>query len=214
VNYAIATSILWPAEKFVNLLIERDSHVRKLLASFCGKSMEIETFLPKLHLTIKFYDSGIRLNGFETKLVGHPADVIVSGDFDRLLRLLIERETDGFFNQNIKVAGDAELAQKLYDTLLKIDIDWPSILTPWLGHVLTNELHKKGKKVIDWSSQLNDSLNRNLQDYVKEEKRLAPSSDRLESLKDDIDLLKLRVDRVMAKTQLLSERLNKPDVKQ
>ena len=112
------------------------------------------------------------------------------------------------------VAGDAELAQKLYDTLLKIDIDWPGILTPWLGHVLTNELHKKGKKVIDWSSQLNDSLNRNLQDYVKEEKRLAPSSDRLESLKDDIDLLKLRVDRVMAKTQLLSERLNKPDVKQ
>ena len=213
-NYTIATSILWPAEKFVNLLIESDSHVKKHLASFCGKSMEIETFLPKLHLTIKFHDGGIRLNDFETKLVGPPADVIISGDFDRLLRLLIERKRHRFFNQHIKVTGDAELAQKLYDTLVKIDIDWAGILTPWLGHVLTNELHKKGGEVIDWSSQLNDSLNRNLQDYIKEEKRLAPSSDHLESLKDDIDLLKLRVDRVMAKTQLLSEHLNKPDVKQ
>ena len=93
-----------------------------------------------------------------------------------------------------------------------MDIDWLDLLTPWLGHVLTNELNKGGKRVIDWSSQINDSLNRNLQDYLKEEKRFLPSSNHLESLKDDIDLLKLRVVRVMAKTQLLTESLNKPDV--
>ena len=213
-NHAIATSILWPAEKFINLLIENDSHVKKLLANFCGKSIEIETFLPNLHLTIKFFGGGIRLIGFEKKLVDTPADVKISGDFDRLLRLLIDHKKYGFFNQNIKVAGDSELGQKLYDSLQKMDIDWLSLLTPWLGHVLTNELNKGGKRVVDWSSQFNDSLNRNIQDYLKEEKKLLPSSDSLESLKDNIDLLKLRVDRVMAKTQLLAERLNKPGDKQ
>ena len=211
-NYAIATSILWPAEKFINLLIESDSHVRKHLASFCGKSVEIETSSPKLQLTIKFYDNGIRLIGIRRELFDPPADVKISGDFDRLSRVLSDREKHGFFGQNIKVTGDAELAQKLYEALLQMDIDWLDLLTPGLGHVLTNELHKRGKRVKDWSTELNNSLNRNLQDYLKEEKRLLPSSDRLESFKDDIDFLKLRVDRVMARTQLLTERLNKSDV--
>ena len=90
-NYAIATSILWPAEKFINLLIESDSHVKKHLASFSGKSIEIETFLPNLRLTIKFSDGGIRLIGFEKKLVSTPADVKISGDFDKLLRLYLDK---------------------------------------------------------------------------------------------------------------------------
>ena len=101
-NYAIATSILWPAEKFINLLIESDSHGKKLLASFSGKSIEIETFLPNLRLTIKFSDGSIRLIGFEKKLVSTPADVKISGDFDKLLRLLMVRKKYGFFNQKYK----------------------------------------------------------------------------------------------------------------
>ena len=212
-NYAIATSILRPAEKLINLLIESDSHIRRRFASFSGKSFEIESFSPELNLIIKFYDEGIRLIDFRTELFDPPADVKISGDFDVMLRVLIGRKKLGLFNQNVNVAGDAELAQKLYDTLLKMDIDWLVLLTPWLGHVLTNELHKGGKRLVDWSSQFNDSLSRNLQDYLKEEKRLLPYVDRLESLKDDIDFLKMRVDRVFAKTQLITERLNEPDMK-
>ena len=210
-NYAIATPILWPAEKFVNLLIESDLHLKTHVASFCGKSVEVESFLPKLHVTVKFYESQIRLIGFAEELLETPSDLKISGDFDRLVRVLIGREKNGFFNQGIQVAGDAELAKKLYDTLLKMDIDWSGLLTPWLGHVLTNELNKSGRRLLDWSSQLNSSLNRNLQDYLKEEKRLLPSSELLEIFKDDIDLLKLRVDRLMAKTQLLTQRINERD---
>ena len=208
-NQTISKSILWPAEKFVNMLMENDSHLKKHFAGFHGKSIEIESFSPKLDLTIKFYDDRISLIAFRKEFFDTPADVKISGEFYKLLRVLIDREKHGFFNQNIKVTGDAELVQKLYDILLKLDIDWLDLLTPWLGHVLTNELHKGGRRAIDCRDQVTDSLNRNLQDYLKEEKRFLPSSNHLESLKDDIDLLKLRVDRVMAKTQLLTERINK-----
>ena len=211
-NQTISKSILWPAEKFVNMLMENDSHLKKYFAGFHGKSIEIESFSPKLDLTIKFYDDRISLIAFRKEFFDTPADVKISGEFYKLLRVLIDREKHGFFNQNIKVTGDAELVQKLYDILLKLDIDWLDLLTPWLGHVLTNEIHKGGRRAIDCRDQVTDSLNRNLQDYLKEEKRFLPSSNHLESLKDDIDLLKLRVDRVMAKTQLLTESLNKPDV--
>ena len=122
-NYAIATSILRPAEKLINLLIESDSHIRRCFASFSGKSFEIESFSPKLNLIIKFSDEGIRLIDYRTELFDPPADVKISGDFDGMLRVLIGPKKHGFFNQNVKVAGDAELAQKLYDTLLKMDID-------------------------------------------------------------------------------------------
>ena len=208
-THTIATPFLWPAEKFANLIIERDSHVKKLFANFYGKSVEVETFSPKLHLTIKFYEHGIRLIGSGEELVDPAADVKISGDSDKLLRVLINRKKHGLFNQGIKVTGDAELAQKLYDTLMKLDIDWSDVLTPWLGHVLANGLDKSRRRLSAWGGQLNDSFSRNLQDYLKEENKFLSASGHFESLKDDIDLLKLRVDRVMARTQILSDRINR-----
>jgi len=90
---------------------------------------------------------------------------------------------------------------------LTIDIDWPSTLSPWLGHIAANEVAKNGRKAIDWSNRLRESVNRNLHDYMEEETELFPPIRTVDRFKHDLDLLKLRVDRVMARVQRLSQKI-------
>ena len=161
-----------------------------------------------LQLTIKFYNNKVRLIGFNSELADSSTDLKISGDCEQLLELVLNKEVANFTGPNISVLGDAGLAQELYKTVLSLDVDWPSLLTPLIGHVVTNELHKNGESVIAWATQIKDTSHINFQDYVKEELKIFPHPEDLESFRDDIDLLRLRIDRVMARTDLLAEYIN------
>ena len=119
----------------------------------------------------------------------------------------LEERQGTSFNPKINLAGDAILAQELQEALLTIDIDWPRTLSPWLGHIAANEVAKNGRKAIDWSNRLRESVNRNLHDYMEEETELFPPIRTVNRFKHDLDLLKLRVDRVMARVQRPSRKI-------
>ena len=206
-NFPLSTSILWPAEKFINHLIQNDSHVEKQFSNLDGKSLEINASSPSMRLIVQFDCREIRLIESDENRLETPADLKVSGDCHQLLKILSDQRKGASFNPKINLDGDAILAQELQEALLAMDIDWPRALAPWLGHIAANEVTKNGRKAIAWGNQFRDSVNRNLHDYVNEEAELFPPLSTLDRFKHDLDLLKLRVDRVMARVQLLSQRI-------
>ena len=206
-NFQWLTSILWPAEEFINHLIRNDSHIEKQFSKLAGKSLEINASSPSVHLIMEFDYREIRLIEPDKNRLDAPADLKVSGDCDQMLKMLSNLREGASFSPKINLAGDANLAQELQEALLAMDIDWPRALAPWLGHITANEVAKNGRKAIAWGVQLRDSVSRNLHDYIKEETELFPTLSTLDSFKHDLDLLKLRVDRVMARVQLLSQRI-------
>ena len=206
-NFPLSTSILWPAEKFINHLIQNDSHVEKQFSNLAGKSLKINTSSPSMRLIVQFDYRKIRLIEADENQLEAQADLEVSGDCDQLLKILFNRGEGTSFNPKINLAGDAILAQELQEALLTIDIDWPRALAPWLGHIAANEVAKNGRKAIDWGNRFRESVNRNLHDYMEEETELFPQIRTLDRFKHDLDLLKLRVDRVMARVQRLSQKI-------
>ena len=206
-NFPWSTSILWPAEKFINHLIRNDSHVAKQFSDLAGKSLEIIASSPSVRLIVQFGCEEIRLIESDENRLEPPADLEVSGDCVQLFKILSNLRKGASFNPKINLAGDAILAQKLQEALLAMDIDWPRALAPRLGHIAANEVTKNGRKAVAWGNQFRDSVSRNLHDYVKEETELFPPPSTLDSFKHDLDLLKLRVDRVMARVQLISQRI-------
>jgi len=206
-NFPWSTSILWPAEKFINQVIRNDSHVAKQFSDLAGKSLEIIASSPSMRFIVQFGRGEIRLIESDENPLEPPADLEVSGDCVQLFKILSNLRKGASFNPKINLAGDAILAQKLQEALLAMDIDWPRALAPRLGHIAANEVAKNGRKAVAWGNQFRDSVNRNLHDYVKEETELFPPPSTLDSFKHDLDLLKLRVDRVMARVQLISQRI-------
>ena len=206
-NCPLSTSILWPAEKFINHLIQNDSHVEKQFSNLAGKSLEINTSSPSMRLIVQFDCREIRLVEADENQLEAQADLKVSGDCDQLLKMLFNRGEGTSFSPKINLAGDAILAQELQEALLTIDIDWLRSLAPWLGHIAANEVAKNGRKAIDWSNRFRESVSRNLHDYMEEETELFPPIRTLDRFKHDLDLLKLRVDRVMARVRRLSQKI-------
>ena len=206
-NCPLSTSILWPAEKFINHLIQNDSHVEKQFSNLAGKSLEINTSSPSMRLIVQFDCREIRLVEADENQLEAQADLKVSGDCDQLLKMLFNRGEGTSFSPKINLAGDAILAQELQEALLTIDIDWLRSLAPWLGHIAANEVAKNGQKAVDWGNRFRESVNRNLHDYMEEETELFPPIRTVDRFKHDLDLLKLRVDRVMARVQRLSQKI-------
>ena len=206
-NFPLSTSILWPAEKFINHLIQNDFHVEKQFSNLAGKSLEINTSSPNMCLIVQFDCREIRLIEADENQLEAQADLEVSGDCEQLLKILSNRGEGTSFNPKINLAGDAIFAQELQEALSTIDIDWPRALAPWLGHIAANEVAKNGRKAITWGNQFRESFNSNLHDYMEEETELFPSMGALDRFRHDLDSLKLRVDRVMARVQHLSKKI-------
>ena len=206
-NFPLSTSILWPAEKFINHLIQNDFHVEKQFSNLAGKSLKINTSSPKMCLIVQFDFREIRLIEADENQLEAQADLEVSGDCEQLLKILSNRGQGTSFNPKINLSGDAIFAQELQEALSTIDIDWPRALAPWLGHIAANEVAKNGRKAITWGNQFRESFNSNLHDYMEEETELFPSMGALDRFRHDLDSLKLRVDRVMARVQHLSKKI-------
>ena len=206
-NLPLSTSILWPAEKFINHLIQNDFHVEKQFSNLAGKSLKINTSSPNMCLIVQFDCREIRLIEADENQLEAQADLEVSGDCEQLLKILSNRGEGTSFNPKINLSGDAIFAQELQEALSTIDIDWPRALAPWLGHIAANEVAKNGRKAITWGNQFRESFKSNLHDYMEEETELFPSMGALDRFRHDLDSLKLRVDRVMARVQHLSKKI-------
>ena len=197
---------LWSVEKIINHAIKSDSHVEKKLSALSGKSVEIETESPAFLVTIHFDDKKVRFSGLDSRLSHSVPDVKISGKSKQLLELLINK--NGLINRNISVIGDAQLLQNLYKTVQSLDVDWPYLFTPIFGHVAINEIDQFVEGGRAWASTASKRLKQNFDEYLKEEIALFPHDHSMDKFGDDVDQLKLKIDRITANADLLNQKIN------
>ena len=170
--------------------------------------MEIETDSPVFLVTIHFDDKEVRFSGADSQLSHSVPDVKISGKGNQLLGLLINKNRNGLINRNISVIGDMQLLQNLYKTLQSLDIDWPYLFTPIFGHVALNEIDQFVEGSRAWASKASTRLKQSFEEYLKEEITLFPHDHSVDKFEDDVDRLKLKIDRITASTDLLIQKIN------
>ena len=201
----IKTSVLWPGEKIINQLIESDDHIKDKLSAFSGKSIQIESSSPDFLFTIHFNSKKVSVNGPDSEEEESP-DIKVSGETKELLGLLINQHS--LSSRAITLKGDIQFAQDLNNTLLSLNIDWFNLFAPILGPVVTNELERFLLKAKTWSSKTAVNLKRNIDEYLREERKLFPHNANLQDFGDSVDQLKLKIDRTKARADLLYLKIN------
>ena len=77
-----------------------------------------------------------------------------------------------------------------------------------LGNLITNELSQFGKDLQEWTQQVSSNMKRNVDEYLKEEERIFPKKEQLKDFSEELERLKLKIDRVKAKFNVLYERLD------
>ncbi len=191
----------------MNAIVARDAHVAKKLSAFDSKCVQVLSRRPDLSLSLRFEDGTIKLSAIDCDTLGIKADATISGNAENLLGLLLKAaDQRALADAAIEISGDATLIQDLHVALQSLDADWQDYLAPLLGDVLTNELGDLQTGARAWSKSARSSVQRGVRDYLSEEARLVPSELELDSFSNRLDQVRLRLDRLAAKTELLQRR--------
>ena len=206
-NQFLGSLALLPVEKILNAIVRRDPHIAKKLVAFGSKCIEVVSLRPSFSLSIRFEDDTIKLSAIDTQTLGIQADATITGNAENLLGLLTKKSDQrALADPAIDISGDATLVQDLHVTIESLDVDWQDYLAPILGDVLSNELGEIQSNARDWSKSTGTSMHRGVRDYLSEEARLVPSELEVDSFSNRLDQLRLSIDRVTAKTELLKRR--------
>jgi ubiquinone biosynthesis protein UbiJ len=191
----------------LNAIVRRDPHIAKKLVAFDSKCIEVVSLRPDFSVSIRFEDDTIKLSAIDTQTLGIQADATITGNAENLLSLLTKKSDQrALADAAIDISGDATLVKDLHVTIESLDVDWQDYLAPILGDVLSNELGEIQSNARDWSKSTGTSMHRDVRDYLSEEARLVPSELEVDSFSNRLDQLRLSIDRVAAKTELLKRR--------
>ena len=132
------------------------------------------------------------------------ADVIISGAPFTLARYLVSLEsTQGVLPDGVTVSGELALIQRLRDLLRRAELDWEEPLSNLVGDSLAHEIGRAARGVLGWAREAGDTLLRDVGEYMREERRVAPTAlemgdfcDLVDGLRDDVERLEKRVARL------------------
>lgn len=205
----IGSLMLWPAERLLNGLIGTDPHIREQFARFSGRCLYIHTSKPELHITAQFSEAGISLGGIAPETTGLKADATIRGEALELLQLLrMDPQKRALANPSIRMDGDLHFIQDLYGTLHRLDLDLQDVLQPLVGDVLSDGLGKLQGQSRDFLRDTRSRMQRSIEDYLKEELRAAPPRPQREDFQNDLQALRLGLDRLEARLARLRSRLD------
>ena len=204
-NEFIRTSALWPGERIINYVIQNDPHIEKKISPLVGKSIRVEVKSPELFFSVTINKDSINITSSDFEQKDLAPDLLVSGELRDLISMLLS--TGNLIGGNISVKGDIQFAQDLNEALRSFNLNWSDILGPILGQAATSEIERFFSVSRAWSLEFRDSLKRDIEGYLKEEKKVIPTNDDAQEFYDDIDRLKFKIDRIKARADLLSSAL-------
>jgi ubiquinone biosynthesis protein UbiJ len=213
--------LLDPFESLINRCISLDQKLCEDLAEHSGKVLEIEVELPALNVFVFFNESSVRLSFVNDNAgvasdsqvsTGSGPDGKISGSASALLGVLLTPDSNRpLVNRNISVSGDSEFIQEIQLLFTNMDIDWQEPLSKLIGDIPTHGIDQLFSKLRAFTRDSTRVVSENIDEYLHEEIRLVPPLNQVEMFDQDLDKLKLRLDRLNARLKSAKNVLNERD---
>ncbi len=206
-NQIIAQAI----EKLVNQLLSLDVEASTQIKPLENKSIFIQIEDWKLNYLFTFENDMVQVSDRSdlqsdtdksTEQTPQPSATIKGKLTAFIAAALAEQSGDAVFQGDLHFSGDLNTAKQFQQLASKLDIDWQEpfakIFGDFLGHTITTGLSLFG----DWAKQVKNSLKQDISEYVQEEARLTPSDSEQQIFFENVDLVRSRADRLLAKVEI------------
>ena len=200
--------LLASVENGVNRILRLDSTAMARLQPLTGKVIAVECAAPALQLFILPSDEGLLL---ATQWAAD-ADCTLRAPAASLMRLVLSKDkTAVLHSSEVDLEGDSHVLMALAQVLQDLELDWEYELSRWLGPVATALIGGHLRSRANWYQQGFASLNQNLAEYLSEEARTLVGEREAQARFDELDQLKLDLDRLEARFERLGRSLNSSD---
>lgn len=196
-------------EEKIQILLNRylalDPESEKRLRILDGKVVTIAFTTHDNHLfQLHFTAHGVQIKSSDMT----QADTIIQGTPISLLHMsLSPNQRKKFFADDVSIEGDLEVGQQVIALFDECEIDWEEYLSHYIGDVSAHNLGNFARKITKFRHKLSATLWQNINEYLHEEIHLVPPSEKLNDFFQDVDMLRMDVDRLDARIHRLTQSL-------
>jgi len=187
---------LTQTSKAINAYLALDDESKHRMAALENKTMTMVLLPFHWIFQCEFQNGYLILTEGE----GKPFDAKLTGTPLQLLGLMWNQENRAsFFSDDLVIEGDAELGQQFAMLFDELHIDWEEHLSKLMGDVPAYHLGQLFHRASDWLKQSEESMSQNINEYLHEEINYFPPVEALQDFYNDIDELRMDVDRLEAR---------------
>ena len=192
-------TILRPIAGLLNRKIRATTPARELCQQLAGTTVAIRVRDSALAMYFTIGDGAVELStDFETE-----PDVVITGSLLTLASMAGASGMQAIRDGKLDLTGDMEAAEA-FQTLLGLAApDIEEELSGLVGDVAAHRMGEVARGVRSWARSARSTMAANIREYVQEESREAPSryetdrfSSQVNSLRDDVDRLEARLNRL------------------
>jgi ubiquinone biosynthesis protein UbiJ len=181
-------------------LLALDPETQARLAALEGKRIELVLESPPIAMSLSVRDGKPRIGPPES---GSEADLGLRANLAGLFAQLPLPRGRGASAPKMRINGDAELARTLQSLARDFDPDWDRPFVDTLGPLLGPQVARTLREGLRASRGVAKNLARDAADYLTEESRDAVGRAELSAFLDDVDALRDRAERLLARAARL-----------
>ena len=190
-------------EMALNRLAALDPDMRAALARLDGKRVELALEAPALALSVTVRGGQLRVGPADSH---GEADLGLRATLGGLLsQLPFTRSSGAAPVGKLRINGDADLARTLQQLAQAFDPDWDRPFADTLGPIIGPQVSRVLREGLRASGKLAQNLARDAAEFVTEESRDVLAKAELDAFHDDVDALRDRTERLIARLARLSD---------
>jgi ubiquinone biosynthesis protein UbiJ len=185
-------------ENVLNRGLPRSPRAQQLCAELAGRRVAVAIAGSPRQVLVESTGLSLKLSAVEA---GVAADATISGGPFSLLALSGAAPEAVLQRGDVRIDGDAELAQKFRELALLLRPDLEDELSLVMGDVPAHQLGRFARAAFGWTLKAASTTVRNAAEYLAHERRdLVPRSEAeqflqgVDTLREDVDRLAVRID--------------------
>ncbi len=202
----IPIALIGPIETAINAWLKLDEDTLPRFASLNGKIIRLHITGLDLNLYFLPSPSGIQvMENYPDADQGGVVDATIHGSPMALIRLGTSGNAgETLLKSDVEIDGDMRVAEKFSEILSEVDIDWEELLSKLVGDIIAHQAAQVAHNVSGWFKESAEAMKMNTAEYISEEARLTPAEAEVNYFMDQVDELRMGVDRLEARIKRLS----------
>jgi ubiquinone biosynthesis protein UbiJ len=195
----IPVAALMAMEQAINATLALDPNTLRRLARLDGKVIAVDMQGTGVKIYVMPNADGLRLMGHYDGTV----DTTLRGAPLSLLRMSSGKAGEGLFSGEVTIEGDVETGQQLQRILRGLDIDWEEHLSRLTGDVIGHQIGQTVRGIAGFGKNALATFGLNLGEYLQEERTVLPANAQVTAFINEVDTLRMAVDRLEARIKRL-----------
>ena len=206
----IPLPLLSAIETAFNAWLKLDGEALPRFTELDGKIIRFHITGLDLNLYFLPAPSGIQVLGNYPEDEGGLVDATIHGSPMALMQLSrSDNAGETMLKSNVEIEGDMRVAEKFSAILRDVDIDWEELLSKLVGDIIAHQAGQVTREITGWFKDSGESIKQNTAEYLTEESKLIPAETEITQFMDQVDDLRMDVDRLEARIKLLQSKTKK-----